>query len=307
MKDGREDGIQSLSNQTAIKQHSIMAAHQSRMTSFEKQIEKYLRGASDLSSGELKEAILEIANKVFSRKSKSDGPKKPANAYILFTNENRAAIVQELFDENGEKPKASQVTKRAGEKWKALSKEEQAPYVEKRAALMAEFEAENPELVSARSSTPKSAFEFDKTNPIELEVPSGWSKALRGKYLWRNAAGMKAGVGKFSTLAEAIAASDKLGSESGGVTLTARGYFVRKSNDPVTEKIAEKRENTYSWIKEEFVVPDVGGSKKKPKKKTKKVKKAELVQAPLKKPLVPYEDTDNESDDEEFSTPPSSP
>ena len=137
-------------------------------------------------------------------------------------------------------------------------------------------------------------------------MPSGWSKAIKGKYLRKNADGMKAGVGKFATLAEAIAASDKLGSESGGVTLTSRGYFVRKSNDPVTESNKSKRGTTFSWVKEDFEVPDVGGSKKKPKKKTKKVKKAELVQAPLKS-LVPYEDTDNESDDEEFSTPPSSP
>ena len=333
MKDGREDGIQRLrqqptvikqqpNNQTAIQQSittqnstkTIMAAHQSRMTAFEKQIEKYLRGASDLSPGEMKESILEMANKVFSRKSKakSDGPKKPANAYILFTNENRTVIVQELLDENGEKPSAGQVTKRAGQKWKALGKDGQAPYVEKRAELMARFEEEHPELVtSARSSTPRSAFEFDKTDPTELTVPEGWSKVFKGKYLRKNADGIKAGVGKFATLAEAIKASEKMGSESGGVTLTSRGFFVRKSNDPVTESNKSKRGTTFSWVKEDFEVPD-----EKPKVKKPKVKKAktpepepESDESHVEVPMCgapapvsntsPYDDdTDDESDDE---------
>ena len=299
-----------------------MAAHQNRMTSFEKQIEKYLRGSSDLSPAEMKEGIVELVNKVFSRKAKakSEGPKKPPNAYILFTNEHRSKIVEELHEEFGEKPSAGQVTKRAGEKWKALSKEEQAPYIEKRAALMAEFEAEHPELVtSTRSSTPKSAFEFDKTNPIELEVPSGWSKVIKGKCLEKNAAGMKAGVGKFSTLAEAIAASEALGSKSGGVTLTNRGYFVRKSNDPKTEVTKEKREYTYSWIKQEFEIPD-DEEESKPKKKTKakKVKKvkpepepeseddSETVEttmcgapAPVSNTAAYDDDTDDDSDSDE--------
>ena len=262
-----------------------MAAHQTRMTSFEKQIEKYLRSASDLSPVEMKESILEMANKVFSRKSKAkaEGPKKPPNAYILFTNENRAAIVKELFDENGEKPSAGQVTKRAGEKWKGLSKDEQAPYIEKRASLMAQFEEEHPELVSsARSSTPRSAFEFDKTDPTELTVPKGWSKVFKGKYLRKNADGIKAGVGKFATLAEAIEASEKMGSESGGVTLTSRGFFIRKSNDPVTESNKSKRETTYSWVKEDFEVPD-----EKPKVKKPKVKK---VKTPAPEPESESED-----------------
>ena len=269
----------SLSIKNKTKQNkNKMAAHQTRMTSFEKQIEKYLRGASDLSPAEMKEGIVGLVNKVFSRKvkAKSDGPKKPPNAYILFTNQHRSEIVTELQEESGERPSAGQVTKRAGEKWKALSKDEQAPYVEKRAALMAEFEAEHPELVtSTRSSTPKSAFEFDKTNPIELEVPSGWSEVIKGKCLEKNAAGMKAGVGKFSTLGEAIEASEALGSKSGGVTLTNRGYFVRKSNDPKTEVTKEKREYTYSWIKEEFVIPDDEEESKPKKTKAKKVKKVE--------------------------------
>ena len=284
------------------------------MTSFEKQIEKYLRGASDLSPADMKEAILEMANKVFSRKSKAkaERPKKPPNAYILFTNENRAAIVQELLDENGEKPSAGQVTKRAGEKWKGLSKDEQAPYIEKRASLMAQFEEEHPELVSsARSSTPRSAFEFDKTDPTELAVPKGWSKVFKGKYLRKNADGIKAGVGKFATLAEAIEASEKMGSESGGVTLTSRGFFVRKSNDPVTESNKSKRGTTFSWVKEDFEVPD-----EKPKMKKAKVKKAKTpepepesddeshVEVPMCGAPAPvsntatYDDETDESDDE---------
>ena len=54
-----------------------------------------------------------------------------------------------------------------------------------------------------------------------------------------------------------------------------------------------KQKWTYKKINEkkyQLLVSLIEGEKKP--KKTKKVKKAELVQAPLKKPLVPYEDTE---------------
>jgi hypothetical protein len=240
-----------------------MAAHMSRMNAMEKELKKFL-GALD-ESGEAAEKVLQAVNRIFGKKAKGrDGPKKPANAYILFTQEQRSEIVATLTEEDGKKPSTGSVTKRAGAMWKALSSEEQAPYVQKRAELMAEFEAEHPDLVkSTRSSSPKSAFEFDQSTPDEMEVASGWSSAQPRKYLKSNASGILVGEGKFATLSEALAAADGLGSKCGGVTRTSRGFFLRKGNDAITETTAKKRETTWSWFKLDFEVPV---EEEKPKK-----------------------------------------
>ncbi len=294
-----------------------MAAHMNRMAAMEKELNKFL-GSLDDSAGAV-EKVLGAVNRIFGKKVKGrSGPKKPANAYILFTQEKRSEIVAALTDELGEKPSTGTVTKRAGEMWKALDSEGQAPYVQKRAELMAEFEAEHPDLVkSTRSSTPKSAFEFDRSTPEDMEVPDGWSPAQPRKYLKSNAAGITLGEGKFATLAEAIDAADALGSKCGGVTRTSRGFFLRKGNDAITETTAKKRETTWSWFKLDFEVPV---EEEKPKKKVAKKAKAVVVEeeprgapAPnttgiVEMPAAPADDDfdsdteDDEDDEAEVST-----
>ena len=253
-----------------------MAAHMSRMTAMEKELNKFFGSSDDAT----KEKVLESINRIFGKKTKGrSGPKKPANAYILFTQEKRSEIVDTLTSEMGSKPSTGEVTKRAGEMWKALSKDGQQPYLDKRAELMAEFEAEHPELVkTTRSSSPRSAFEFDRSTPEDMEVPSGWSVVQPKKYLKSNAAGIVLGEGKFATLAEAIEAANKLGSKCGGVTRTSRGFFLRKGNDAITETTAKKRETTWSWFKLDFEVP-VEEEKPKKKKVAKKAKVAEEIAA----------------------------
>jgi len=257
-----------------------MAAHMSRMTAMEKELNKFFGSSDDAT----KEKVLESINRIFGKKTKGRaGPKKPANAYILFTQEKRSEIVDTLTSEMGSKPSTGEVTKRAGEMWKALSKDEQQPYLEKRAELMAEFEAEHPELVkTTRSSSPRSAFEFDRTTPEDMDVPDGWSAAQPKKYLKSNAAGITLGEGKFATLAEAIEAANKLGSKCGGVTRTSRGFFLRKGNDAITETTAKKRETTWSWFKLDFEVPveDEKPKKKQMAKKAKPVAVEEEIATP---------------------------
>jgi hypothetical protein len=259
-----------------------MAAHMSRMAAMEKELNKFLGSFED--SDRAKEQVLEAVNRIFGKKVKGrSGPKKPANAYILFTQEKRSEIVTSLTEELGEKPSTGAVTKRAGEMWKALDSEAQAPYLQKRAELMAEFEAEHPDLVkSTRSSTPKSAFEFDRSTPEDMDVPNGWSPAQPRKYLKSNAAGITLGEGKFATLTEAIAAADALGSKCGGVTRTSRGFFLRKGNDAITETTAKKRETTWSWFKLDFEVPV---EQAKPKK-VKQAKKATALPVAVPEPVA---------------------
>jgi len=260
--------------ETQNKTQKKTMAFTTKMSGFEKQLAKIVMDR------EARESVMALVGKTFSRKSKkeSSGPKRPPNAYIQFMTENRGEIRDTMIaDYNGDdedyKPSTGEVTKEAARLWKAMEESEKAKWVEKQRMALEAFKAEHPELVKSggsRSATPKSAFEFDTAAPEDMEVPSGWTKVFKGKYLHKNAAGIKSGVGKFATLSEAIKASEELGSKSGGVTRTNRGFFVRVSNDPVTEKSLEKRQYTYSWVKEDFEVPD---EPKKPKK-TKKEKKA---------------------------------
>ena len=54
-------------------------------------------------------------------KKKSDGkPKRAKSAYLYFCQEKRAAVKQELEDENGEKPKPTEVTQELSRQWNAL-------------------------------------------------------------------------------------------------------------------------------------------------------------------------------------------
>lgn len=259
-------------------------AFTTKMSGFEKQLAKIVMDR------EARESVMALVGKTFSRKSKkeSSGPKRPPNAYIQFMTERRDEIIGSMIadydgDDENYKPSAGEVTKEAARLWKAMEESEKSKWVEKQRVALEAFKAEHPELVKSaggRSSTPKSAFEFDTSAPEDMKVPSGWTKVFKGKYLHKNAAGIKTGVGKFATLEEAIKASEDLGSKSGGVTRTNRGFFVRVSNDPVTEKSLEKRQYTYSWAKEDFEVPDEP-------KKTKKAKKA-------KKPKTPEPEVEEE-------------
>lgn len=67
-------------------------------------------------------------------------PKRPQTAYFLWSGENRAAVVEAL----GGVQKGSEVSKKAGEMWKALSAEQRAPYEQRFKEAKAAFDAEKP-------------------------------------------------------------------------------------------------------------------------------------------------------------------
>jgi len=69
----------------------------------------------------------------------ADKPKRPPSSYWLWLNENREAITKEVGP-----GKITEVTKRGGEKWRALTAEEKAPYEERANKLKEEYEANKP-------------------------------------------------------------------------------------------------------------------------------------------------------------------
>ena len=70
--------------------------------------------------------------------------KRPLNAYMLFSSDQRAAI-------KAANPTAGlgEVAKMIGDKWKTLSEDEKAPYTRQAEALKAEYVAAKEKLLAA--------------------------------------------------------------------------------------------------------------------------------------------------------------
>merc|ERR550514_1760819 len=67
--------------------------------------------------------------------------KRPPSAYWLWCTENRPSVVKAL----GGVTKGSEVSKKAGEMWKALGDGDKAPYEAKAKALREEYDAKKPQ------------------------------------------------------------------------------------------------------------------------------------------------------------------
>ena len=196
-----------------------------------------------------------------SRAEKPSGGKRVANAYVLWTKENREKIVTDHFD--GVAPKASEVTKKASSLWNEMSEEDKQPWKDKSNELKVAAGL-------SPSSSPSSAWKFEKK--VDVDVPTGWSGPFTGKYLARYAAKGR-GVGRFATFEEAVEAANALGGQCGGITLEQKAYTLRVGNDPIRhENPGQSSYSEASWTKDDFE-PEVApkATKKKTKKAAKKV------------------------------------
>ena len=79
----------------------------------------------------------EYVKKISGKKRKKVGPKKPVNAYIIFSNEHRAKVI-------AENPgiKTNKVMNEIGKKWSSLSKEDKEIYERKAADDKVRFQDE---------------------------------------------------------------------------------------------------------------------------------------------------------------------
>ena len=84
-------------------------------------------GSVDVPTDELDRALqnLEVKQRKPRKNKQKDpnAPKRPASAYMLWLNENRASIKDELLTTNPD-AKVTDVTKRAGQLWKDLTDDE---------------------------------------------------------------------------------------------------------------------------------------------------------------------------------------
>lgn len=74
-------------------------------------------------------------------------PKKPANAYIMWLAENRPAIIKKL--PKAAQAKVTEITKAAGEAWRALDDKAKAPYFKKTAKAKEVYQKELESFVEA--------------------------------------------------------------------------------------------------------------------------------------------------------------
>eukprot|EP00736_Rhodelphis_marinus_P003727 Rmarinus@m.4239 len=85
------------------------------------------------------------------KKRDENRPKKPMTAYFCFLHHFREAYKRD----NPEKKAVKDTTKVAGEKWKEMTDEEKAPYVEKAKQLRAEYEVQKAEYEKELEKTRK--------------------------------------------------------------------------------------------------------------------------------------------------------
>ena len=194
-------------------------------------------------------------------------PKRPMSGYMLFLNENRAAIKATLLEDN-EKVSVGDIAKVGGAQWKALGDEDKAKFTEQSEKLKTEYAAametwrtEHPEEAEApkekkekkekKAKKAKEGKSLKKTfTPGEApEAPPGMTGPFSG-YLAKTAKNAD-GKSSFKDFTEAITAAMELGDDCGGVTRTTRGWSLRKAVTLGTDGAADRKE--ISYIKSQFV------------------------------------------------------
>ena len=196
-----------------------------------------------------------------------DAPKRPASAYMLWLNDNRAAIKDELLTTNPD-AKITDVTKRAGELWKSLSDDEKAPFQTASEELRAKYheamKAYKPNHVQAKKTKP-SKFDIDATP----DAPDGWSGPFDMKYLYRK---VKDSDGKHVRIQKSFDDAVALANDiitawnhakdndtmpphwdadvkpCAGITKTSTGYDLRLGPHLMTTAEKDKKGGMASWI-----------------------------------------------------------
>ena len=203
-----------------------------------------------------------------------DAPKRPASAYMLWLNDNRASIKDELLTTNPT-AKITDVTKRAGEIWKQLTDDEKAPHQKASEALREKYHEamklyKPDHTVAKKSKAPK--YDVDEIP----DAPEGWSGSFPMKYLYRkvkDAEGKHVRIQKNFDAAVALAnaiiktwndakASDSLPDHwnadvtpCAGITKTSTGYDLRLGPHLLPTAQKDAKGGLASWLIGEYELP----------------------------------------------------
>lgn len=269
-------------------------------------------GNVDVPTDELDRALqnLEVKQRKPRKTKQKDpnAPKRPASAYMLWLNENRSSIKDELLTTNPD-AKITDVTKRAGELWKELTDDEKAPHQKASEALREKYheamKVYKPDHTVAKKSK---AVKYDADEI--LDAPEGWSGPFAMKYLYRkvkDAEGKHVRIQKSFTDAVALANAiiqawnDAKDSDSlpdhwksdvtpcAGITKTSTGYDLRLGPDLMTTADKDSKGGIASWLVGEHELPTVDDNeqpvvekpvveeKPAPKKRGRKAKQTQPV------------------------------
>ena len=225
-------------------------------------------------------------------------PKRPMSAYMLFLNENRAAIKTELLKDS-EKVSVGDIAKVGGAQWKALGEPERVKFTEQAEQLKSEYakametwRTEHPEEATApKAKAPKKDKAPKKAAaPINLDEapdsPPGFTGPFAG-YLAKTVKN-EAGKSSFKDFQEAITAALELGDDCGGVTRTTRGWSLRKAITVATNGPADKKE--ISYIKSQFVGEELAAQVGVPTETTEEKPEEKAPVPDLKKAMVLVEE-----------------
>ena len=196
-----------------------------------------------------------------------DAPKRPASAYMLWLNDNRASIKDELLTTNPD-AKITDVTKRAGQLWKELSDDEKAPFQTASEELREKYHEAmklyKPNHTVAKKST---AVKYDLEETPD--APQGWSGPFAMKYLYRK---VKDADGKHVRIQKNFQAAVELANTiiadwnkakqddsmpdhwksdvqpCAGITKTSTGYDLRLGPDLMTTAEKDAKGGLASWL-----------------------------------------------------------
>ena len=235
-------------------------------------------GRIEMPTGDLDDALQKM--QVKRRKNKKDkdpnAPKRAASAYMLWLNENRAAIKDELLTTNPD-AKITDVTRRAGELWKELGDEQKAPFQAKsdelRTAYHEAMKAYKPDhAVTKKTKSPKVKYDVDETP----DAPQDWTGPHKMHHLLRKVAGLDGKTVRIQksfdaavALANEINAAWTAAVENGevpshwksdvkpcaGITKTSTGYDLRLGPDLVETQEKDAKGGLASWTIGEVSTP----------------------------------------------------
>ena len=237
-------------------------------------------GNVDVHTDELDRALqnLEVKQRKPRKNKQKDpnAPKRPASAYMLWLNENRSSIKDELLTTNPD-AKITDVTKRAGELWKELTDDEKAPHQKASEALREKYHEAMKVYKPDHTVAKKSKVVKYDADEI-LDAPEGWSGPFAMKYLYRkvkDAEGKHVRIQKSFTDAVALANAilqawnDAKDSDSlpdhwkadvtpcAGITKTSTGYDLRLGPDLMTTADKDSKGGIASWLVGEHDLPSV--------------------------------------------------
>jgi hypothetical protein len=203
-----------------------------------------------------------------------DAPKRPASAYMLWLNDNRASIKDELLTTNPD-AKITDVTKRAGKLWNELSDDEKAPFQTASEELREKYhdamKLYKPNHTVAKKST---AVKYDiEETP---DAPQGWSGPFTMKYLYRKVKDLD---GKHVRIQKNFQAAVELANTiiadwnkaklndsmpdhwksdvqpCAGITKTSTGYDLRLGPDLMTTAEKDANGGLASWLIGQHTLP----------------------------------------------------